>query len=80
MDNKHIKNTTFGESCLGYGSATSVSMANDGAQNSYPQKRLDMTETDANSLAKPDRRDKVYLHSIGRFRNLKKLQSGAYDD
>jgi hypothetical protein len=55
-------------------------MANDGAQNSYPQKRLDMTETDANSLAKPDRRDKVYLHSIGRFRNLKKLQSGAYND
>ena len=80
MNNKHIKNTTYDESLLGYTAATFVSIAEDAVQNSYPQVRQDTAETEANTLDKSNNRKRVYLHSIGRFSNLKKLQMGTYGD
>lgn len=80
MSNKHIKNTTYDKSLLGYAAATFVSMAEDADQNSYPQIRQDMTNTEANGLDRTNKRKRVYLHSIGRFSNLKKLQMGTYGD
>ncbi len=80
MNNKHIENTTYDESILGYAAATFVSMAENAVQNSYPQVRQNTTETEANTLDKSNKRKRVYLHSIGRFSNLKKLQMGTYGD
>ena len=80
MNNKQIKNRTYDETNLGYAASTFVSMAEDAVQNSYPQVRQDTTETEANTLDKSNKRKRVYLHSIGRFSNLKKLQMGTYGD
>ncbi len=80
MDNKHIKNTTNDELILRYTTATLVPMAKPAVENNHPEVRQDMTKTMANSLDKPNRRKQVYLHSIGRFSNLKKLQMGTYGD
>jgi hypothetical protein len=80
MNNKHIKNTAYDKSLLGYAAATFVSMAEDAVQNSYPQIRQDVTETEANGQVKPVKRERVYLHSIGRFSKLRKLQMGTYGD
>ena len=80
MNNKNFKNTTYDEPILEHAAATFLSIAEDAVQNSYPQVRQDTTETGANSLEKSNNRKRVYLHSIGRFRNLKKLQMGTYGD
>lgn len=80
MNNKHLKNTTFDESLLGYAAAPFLSMAEGAVQNSYPQVKQDTAETEASKLDKPNSRKRVYLHSIGRFSNLKKLQRGTNVD
>jgi hypothetical protein len=80
MNNKYIKNTTYDKSLLGYAATTFVSMAEDAVQNSYPQIRQDVTETEANNQDKSNKRKRVYLHSIGRFSKLGKLLMGAYSD
>ena len=80
MDNKHIKNTTNDESLLGYATATLVPMAKFADKNSHSEIRQDMIKTEANSLDMPNKRKRVYLHSIGRFSNLRKLQMGTYGD
>jgi len=80
MNNKHIKNTTNDESLLGYAVATFVSMAENAVQNSHPETRQDMTETEASGQVNPVKRERVYLHSIGRFSKLRKLQMGTYGD
>jgi len=71
------KNTTYGEALLGYAAATFVSTAENAVQNSYPQVRQDTTEIEANGKEKPVKRERVYLHSIGRFSKLRKLQMGT---
>lgn len=80
MNYKHIKNTTYDESILGYNIATLVPMTKSTVKNSHPETGQDMTETEANDQVNPVRRKRVYLHSIGRFSNLKKLQKGTYGD
>lgn len=80
MNNKYIKNTTYDESLLGYTTATFVPMARSAVNKSHPEIRLDMTETEANGQVKPVKRERVYLHSIGRFSKLRKLQMGTYGD
>lgn len=80
MNNKLIKNTTYDESLLGYATATFVPMTKPAVKNSHPEIRQDMIETEANRHVKPVIRERVYLHSIGRFSKLRKLQLGTYGD
>lgn len=80
MNCKHIKNTTFDDSLLGYTTANFVPMANPTAKHSYSERRQDMTKTDANGRVSPVKRERAYLHSIGRFSKLRKLQMGTYGD
>lgn len=80
MNNKPINNTIHDESLPGYAAATFVSMAEDAVQNSYPQARQDTTETAPLAQVKPVKRERVYLHSIGRFSKLRKLQMGTCGD
>jgi len=80
MKNKHIKNTTHDESLLEYATTTLVPMTRPAVNNSHSETGQDMTETEADGQDKPQKRKRVYLHSIGRFTNLKKLQKGTYDE
>jgi len=80
MNKKHIKNTTYEKSLLGYAAAIFVPTAKPADQKSRPEIRQDMAKTEADSLDRPNKRKRVYLHSIGRFSNLKKLQMGTYGD
>ena len=80
MNNKHIKNTTYDESLLGYATTSFIPMAKTAVKNSHPETRQDMTETEDNGQVKPVKREQVYLHSIGRFSKLRKLQMGTYGD
>ena len=80
MKNKHIKNTNYDESLLEYATTTFVPITKSAANNSQPGTKQDMTKTEANGQIEPEKRERVYLHSIGRFSKLKKLQIGAYDD
>ena len=80
MSNKHIKNTTYDKSLLGYAAASLVPMAKPATKNNHPEIRQDMANTEANSLDRTNKRKRVYLHSIGRFSNLKKLQMATYGD
>lgn len=80
MNNKHIKNTTYDESLQGYAAATFVPMSKPAVYNSRPETRQDMTETEASGQVNPVKRERVYLHSIGRFSKLRKLQMGTYGD
>lgn len=80
MKNKHIKNTTCDESLLEYATTTFVPITKPAVNNSYSETRQDMTEAEDNGQVKPEKRERVYLHSIGRFSKLKKLQKGAYED
>ena len=80
MKNKHIKNTTYEESLLEYATTTLVPMTKPALNNSHSEPGQDMTETEADGQDKPPKRKRVYLHSIGRFTNLRKLQKGTCDD
>ncbi len=80
MNNKHIKNTTYDESLLGYNTATFVPITKSAVKNSYPDRRQDTTETEASDQVNPVKRERVYLHSIGRFSKLRKLQVDTYGD
>ena len=80
MNNKHFKNTTYDESILGYAAATFVPMTKPTGKNSHPVTGQDMTETDANDQVTPVKRERAYLHSIGRFSKLRKLQMGTYGE
>ena len=80
MKNKHPKNTTYDESLLEYATTTFVPITKPAVNSSHPETRQDMTETEANGQVKPVKRERVYLHSIGRFSKLKKLQMGNDDD
>lgn len=80
MKNKHIKNTTYDASLLEYATTSFVPITRPAVNNGYPETRQDMTETEANGQVETEKRERIYLHSIGRFRKLKKLQKGTYDD
>lgn len=80
MNNKHIENTTYDESILGYATSVFVPMAKPAVKNSQPEIKQGITKIDTNSQEKPEERKRVYLHSIGRFTKLKKLQMGTYGD
>ncbi len=80
MNDKHIKNTTYDESLLGYATTTFVPMTKNTVKNSHPEKRQHVTEIEAHGQVKPIKRERVYLHSIGRFSKLRKLQMGTYGD
>jgi len=80
MKNKIIKNITYDESLLEYATTTFVPMTIPAANNSHTVTEQDMTETEANGQVKPAKRERVYLHSIGRFSKLRKLQKSANDD
>ena len=80
MKNKHIKNTTYDESLLEYATTTFVPITKPAVNNSHPETEQDMTETETTGQIKPVERERVFLHSIGRFKKLKKLQMGSNDD
>ena len=80
MKNKHTKNTTCDESLLDYASTTLVPITKPAVNDSHSETRQDITEAEDNGQDKPEKRERVYLHSIGRFSKLKKLQKGAYKD
>jgi len=80
MNDKYIKNTTYDESLLAHTTATFIPMTKPTVKNSHPETRQDMTETEANGQVKPVKRERVYLHSIGRFSKLRRLQMGTYGD
>ena len=80
MNNKHFKNTTYDEPILEHAAATFVPMTKPAVKNSQPETRQDMTETDAIDQVTPIKRERVYLHSIGRFSKLRKLQMGTYGE
>jgi hypothetical protein len=80
MNNKHIKNTVYDESIPGCTTATFAPMAKSEVNNSHPESKQDMTETEANGRVNPVKRERIYLHSIGRFSKLKKLQMRTYSD
>ncbi len=80
MKNKLIKNKNYDESILRYATTTLVPITKSAVNDSQPETRQDMTETEAKGQIKPGKREQVYLHSIGRFSKLKKLQKGAYKD
>ena len=80
MKNKHIINETYDESLLDYATTTFVPITTPAVNNSFSETRQDTTETEASEQDKPEKRKRVYLHSIGRFSKLKKLQMGTNDD
>ena len=80
MNSKHIKNTTCDESILEHAATIFGPMAKPAVQFNHPDIRQDRVETSINRHNKSGKRKRVYLHSIGRFTNLRKLQSGTYDD
>ncbi len=80
MKNNHIKNTTYDESLLEYATTAFVSITKPAVTNSHSETRQHITETETNGQVKPEKREQVYLHSIGRFSKLKKLQKGTYED
>ena len=79
MNNKIINYTIFDESLLGYAATALVPMAK-AVGKRHPETRQEKTETEANRKAKSVKRERVYLHSIGRFSKLKKLRTGTYGD
>lgn len=80
MKNKNTKITTYDESLLEYATTTLVPITMPAVNNSHSETKQDMTETEANGQVKSEKREQVYLHSIGRFSKLKKLQKGTYED
>jgi len=80
MNNKNFKNTTYDEPILEHAATIFVPMATSAVQINRPDIRQDRMETSANSQDKTQKRKRVYLHSIGRFTNLRKLQMGTCDE
>lgn len=80
MKNKDIKNTIYNESLLESATTTYVPITEPAINDSHSETRQDSTETGANGKVKSEKREQVYLHSIGRFSKLRKLQKGNYND
>ncbi len=80
MKNKKIKSTTYDKSPLKYAATTFVPTTKPAVNDSHPETRLDMNEIEANEQVKPVKHERVYLHSIGRFSKLKKMQMTTDDD
>lgn len=80
MKNKHIKNNTCDESLLEYATTTFVPITMPAVNNSGPETSQEMAESEANGQVNVKKPERVYLHSIGRFRKLKKLQTSNNDD
>jgi len=80
MKNKHIKKTTYDKSLLEPATTTFVPITKPAVNDSYPETKQGMTEAKANGLVKPEKPERVYLHSIGRFSKLRKLQMRTDDD
>lgn len=80
MKNKDFKDTNYDESLLESVTTTFVPIIEPAVNDSHSETRQDLTETGANGQVKPQERERVYLHSIGRFKRLKKLQKGTYND
>ena len=80
MNNQHINNAVFRESIQQDATDNCTSIAKEIIQNCHLQIKQGTTEIDTNSHVAPKERKRVYLHSIGRFSNLKKLQMGTYGD
>jgi len=80
MKNKNTKNTTYDESLLEYATTTLVPITKPAVNNSHFETKQVTTETESNGQVKSEKRERVYLHSIGRFSKLKKLQKGTYED
>lgn len=80
MKDKHIKNKTYDESLLEYATTTLVPITQPAANNSHPETIQNVTETEANEQVEPVKHERVYLHSIGRFSKLRKLQAGNDDE
>jgi hypothetical protein len=80
MSDKHTNNEIYGNSLPGDAAGSCAATVKYGVQNYHSQTDRDLTEIDAKNQDKAVERKRVYLHSIGRFGNLKKLQMSAYDD
>ena len=80
MNNQQINNAVFRELIQENATDNRASIAKEINQNCQPEIKQGVTEIDTNSQVEPKERKRVYLHSIGRFSNLKKLQMGIYGD
>ena len=80
MNNKQFKNTTYDEPILEHAATNFVPMAKSTVQINQPDIRQRRMKTPVNSQNKTQKRKRVYLHSIGRFTNLRKLQMSNYDE
>ena len=80
MSDKHTKNKTYDNSFPGDAACSCAATVKYRVQNYHSQTDQGVTEKDASNQDKRVERKRVYLHSIGRFSNLKKLQMIAYGD
>lgn len=80
MKNKHIKNPTYDESLLENATTSFMPITRTAVNDSHPETKQNRTTTETNDLVKPVKRERVYLHSIGRFSRLRKLQIGTKED
>lgn len=80
MSNKYITITNHDESLLEYVTTTFGPINEPAANCSHPETKQDMTEAAVNGQVKSEQRERVYLHSIGRFSKLRKLQMRTDDD
>jgi hypothetical protein len=80
MNEKYINNAIYSESFQRDATDNCGSTVRDLVQNYHPQIKQGLTEIDDGSQVKPVQRERVYLHSIGRFSKLRKLQMRTYGD
>jgi hypothetical protein len=80
MSDKYTKNKIYDNSFPGDATCSCAATVKYRGQNCHSQTDQGVTENDASNQDKLVERKRVYLHSIGRFSNLKKLQMSAYGD
>ena len=80
MKNKDFKDTNYDESLLESVTTTFVPIIEPAVNDSHSETRQDLTETGANGQVKSEKCERVYLHSIGRFSKLRKLQMRNSND
>lgn len=80
MKNKTIKNTIYDESLLESAKTTFVPITEPAVNDSQSETTQDLIEAKANGQVKSEKRERIYLHSIGRFSKLRKLQKATCND
>lgn len=80
MNDKHINYSMYSESLQEDATDKCGSTVRHLVHRQHSQKQQDLTEIDDSSRVKPVKRERVYLHSIGRLSKLRKLQMSTSDN